>query len=89
MIGKGFWMLLRKGRFSIMKQSNRTKNRLREHNIMFDFDKRCFDIIGFEGRDMVHGVCIDEGCEWFGWLPVDEVDRLTIEEYNNVCNHSD
>jgi hypothetical protein len=54
-----------------MKQSQRTKNRLREHNIVFDMLRVNDSVSGFEGRTMVFADCSE--CGWFGWLPLDEV----------------
>ena len=54
-----------------MKVSNRTKNRLKEHSLVFDFFKTNDRVCGFEGRKMVFAEC--EDCGWFGWLPEEEI----------------
>ena len=58
-----------------MKVSKRTKNRMKEHTLVFDWDLTNNKISGFGDRLMVHCKCVDDGCDWFGWLPMDEVNE--------------
>lgn len=58
-----------------MKVSKRTKNRMREHTLVFDWEWTNNKIVGFGDRLMVHCECVDDGCGWSGWLPMDEVNE--------------
>lgn len=58
--------------------SRRTKNRIKEHDLEFNPDLTHHDIMGYEGRTMIHAKCVDPKCPafgtpWIGWLPLDEL----------------
>jgi len=60
-----------------MKQSNRTKNRIREHSLVLDRNKTSENVHGFAGKKMIFATC--QSCDWFGWLPEEEItDQLSL-----------
>lgn len=61
--------------------SQRTKNRFKEHHLVLSPDVVRTDIMGHEGRQMIHARCTDDNCPafgmpWIGWLPLDEMESV-------------
>jgi hypothetical protein len=55
------------------KQSQRTKNRLKEHKNLKEIG-RSESVQAFNGRPGIYFRCEDDGCKWWGWLPQEEIE---------------
>ena len=54
-----------------MKRSKRTKERIKQHDLVIDEAKMSTNIVGFQDRVMVFARCSE--CGWFGWLPKEDL----------------
>ena len=59
-----------------MRISQRTRNRLAEHQLV-GTDRVSTTVSGFVGTPCRLFECQDPGCTWRGWLPIAEVDEAT------------
>jgi hypothetical protein len=58
--------------FSKLSSSSRTKNRIRENGTSFVVKDFKENSPLFDGRSAI--LLLSEKTQWFGWLPVDELD---------------